>query len=1025
MPPQTDVLLVTVTPVETRTLLAAIKKINGEIEPEILQFDKQIYQYLGIINNSSIVHMQCEMGTVGLGAASQAISQGIRDLSPGCVIMVGIAFGVNPRKQKIGDVLVSGHLYLYEPQKINEVGNIFYRGSKVDCSSWLLQPFRILEARREPGPRLQVGLVLSGEKLIDNLDFREGLLAREPEAIGGEMEGAGLYVACHSAGVDWILVKGICDWADGNKSLNKNRRQERAATNAAHVVAKALTLVSLKRQEVAPRPFEESRASKSNISYHSSDAFVGRESELTKVQNWALSDTLPWVYCLWGTGGIGKTRLAEEVARRLFDHFDLVWKVSFEAFRPDKSSVEKVEVQQIYGEIALSLGAENVNEAIQLHEFIKKIGVRALLILDNFETVENINTVRGVANLAASGIKCLVTSRNTFPLSTGVENWQVSTLTLPLLPKEDFMESEAAILFSKWVPVESPLRNISELKESEREAFLKILHITDGLPLAIQMVAANVERWRREKKVELRATGKPESEWLNALADSLNVSLIEYSKREAVEERHKKIGACFQWSLNLLPKKERKRFVTLCIFPYDFNTDSVIEICDVSKADLSDWKDRSVIHVNEDNRWFLVSLFREYMWGNLTQHSKDKYKDKIVNYFIRKIDSFLGEDKNILLYREYVFFMRYEIKTILYCRQNYAEYNSRNYLLLSNVQNALLMFGFYHELFSISRENYDLAKTIVIQRLDEANRGQWVDLMLKSMCDIGIFHLKMNNWDLSRKILSDAVEYSRFYKNRVWESFALSNLGEVFRYQGRWSDAVLCFENSMSINEDLNDFNSLALNLNNIGICADLIGDYKKAVSSLKESTRICTVYHNDEGLTNANTNLSAVYVKAKEFDKAQEILNTELQKSRILGDMKTEAILLANLGIVYVGMKKWDESLEVYKKCYEVFNERNDVFEKYRIIVNIANVYREKGDVEKAIELCLESIKCAEIYRDYIHIGHTWMHIAICYEDYNDIEKAFSACLKSIDILSLTEDTEGLRGAMEILEHIKTLKGS
>ena len=68
---------------------------------------------------------------------------------------------------------------------------------------------------------LSFGTILSGAKLVDSMDFRQQLRALEPEAIGGEMEGAGLYVACHDLKVDWILVKAICDFADGQKSRNK------------------------------------------------------------------------------------------------------------------------------------------------------------------------------------------------------------------------------------------------------------------------------------------------------------------------------------------------------------------------------------------------------------------------------------------------------------------------------------------------------------------------------------------------------------------------------------------------------------------------------------------------------------------------------------------------------------------------------------------------------------------------------------------------------------------------------------
>ncbi len=46
------------------------------------------------------------------------------------------------------------------------------------------------------------------------------------------MEGAALSVAARHYKVDWILVKAICDWADGNKSQSKEQRQKKAALNA-------------------------------------------------------------------------------------------------------------------------------------------------------------------------------------------------------------------------------------------------------------------------------------------------------------------------------------------------------------------------------------------------------------------------------------------------------------------------------------------------------------------------------------------------------------------------------------------------------------------------------------------------------------------------------------------------------------------------------------------------------------------------------------------------------------------------
>jgi nucleoside phosphorylase len=150
--------------------------------------------------------------------------------------MVGIAFGVDPQRQQIGDILVSQQLLGYDLQRVGTRVDggltIQARGDRPSASTRLLDRCRAGDLDWE-GPALHFGLVLSGEKLVDNYDYREQLRQLAPEAVGGEMEGAGLYAAAQRSKVDWIMIKAICDWADGNKGLDKDARQQQAAQNAA------------------------------------------------------------------------------------------------------------------------------------------------------------------------------------------------------------------------------------------------------------------------------------------------------------------------------------------------------------------------------------------------------------------------------------------------------------------------------------------------------------------------------------------------------------------------------------------------------------------------------------------------------------------------------------------------------------------------------------------------------------------------------------------------------------------------
>jgi nucleoside phosphorylase len=173
-----------------------------------------------------------QMGAVLSGAALQTTSESIDAIKPKAVIMGGIALGKSSEKQKLGDILVSKSIILYEQARVNEGGEVDYRGPKPESSRFLLN--RLIQHTThnysfdnvEKVAKVLSGPILTGEKLIDDSEFKNVLFKQFPDAIGGEMEAAGVYAACNAKNIPWIIVKSICDWADGNK--NKNFQAESA-----------------------------------------------------------------------------------------------------------------------------------------------------------------------------------------------------------------------------------------------------------------------------------------------------------------------------------------------------------------------------------------------------------------------------------------------------------------------------------------------------------------------------------------------------------------------------------------------------------------------------------------------------------------------------------------------------------------------------------------------------------------------------------------------------------------------------
>jgi nucleoside phosphorylase len=246
-----SVLLVTVNTIETKAVLDAVKKYGMQYGT---QHDGNLTYYdLGKLGGVRLFLVRSGMGSVGPDAAAVTISEAIARLKPSAIVATGIAFGVDRRKQEIGEILISEQMSLYEPQRASTTpdGKLqrIPRGDRVHASPRLLNRFKDGEIHWRNGPKLTFGLILSGDMLVDNLDERNALIQREPEAIGGEMEAAGLYSAAGREKVDWIVVKAICDWADGKKAKNKESNQERAAKNAAEFL-----LFVIRQGGLADRP---------------------------------------------------------------------------------------------------------------------------------------------------------------------------------------------------------------------------------------------------------------------------------------------------------------------------------------------------------------------------------------------------------------------------------------------------------------------------------------------------------------------------------------------------------------------------------------------------------------------------------------------------------------------------------------------------------------------------------------------------------------------------------------------------
>jgi predicted ATPase/DNA-binding CsgD family transcriptional regulator len=275
-------------------------------------------------------------------------------------------------------------------------------------------------------------------------------------------------------------------------------------------------------------------------------SFVGRESETADVTRLLERHQLVTVT---GPGGVGKTRLAVEAARRAADQFpDGVRMVELAPVREGTQVAAHLMTVLGLGERPGAAAADLLAEALAQR--------RMLLVLDNCEHVlDAAAEVCGSLLQAVDDVRILATSREHLWVA-GETRYRLSPLRLPeSADPEEVSRSEAVALF-----IDRALRTDPRFSLDGGNTALaaRVVERLDGMPLAIELAAARVE-----------------SLGIRGLAGVIDdaVRLLAGPDRSA-GSRHRSLEAVADWSYQLLSEPERRVLRRLAVFPGPFTLEA-------------------------------------------------------------------------------------------------------------------------------------------------------------------------------------------------------------------------------------------------------------------------------------------------------------------------------------------------------------------------------------------------------------------------------------------------------------------
>jgi predicted ATPase/DNA-binding CsgD family transcriptional regulator len=299
-------------------------------------------------------------------------------------------------------------------------------------------------------------------------------------------------------------------------------------------------------------------------------SFVGRRRDVAEVRRLLSTSRL---VTLTGPGGVGKTRLALEVANAVHRSF------------PDGTVL--VELDQVsdpalvVNQIAVSVGLREQGGRAPLEMLTDYLASRQLLlVLDNSEhVVEAIAELADALLHACPELRILATSREWLGIA-GEVVFAVVPLGLPDAdqPGTDQPESRNLLQYGAvelFVDRATAVVSDYDLTERNRSEVAEICRRLDGLPLAIELAAARLRAFS-EKEVLARLSDHP---------DLLS------SPRSYAPSRQRTLGACIEWSHGLCSDREQLLWARLSVFAGGFELDTAEEVCSgdgLAAADVSE-----------------------------------------------------------------------------------------------------------------------------------------------------------------------------------------------------------------------------------------------------------------------------------------------------------------------------------------------------------------------------------------------------------------------------------------------------
>ncbi|HUJ29762.1 MAG TPA: protein kinase [Candidatus Acidoferrum sp.] len=626
--------------------------------------------------------------------------------------------------------------------------------------------------------------------------------------------------------------------------------------------------------------------------------FVGREKEVAGAKELLLREDVR-LLTVTGPGGIGKTRLAVEVASGLVDRFP--GGIHFVPLSPvsDPRLLASVIVQTLG---LRETGGQSPLETFKKH-LLDSLRAPMLFLLDNFEHL--IQGAPTVAELLAIGpnLKILVTSRAALHVY-GEHEFPVPPLALPdsrsTPPVEVLSQYPAVALFVQRAVAAKP---DFELNRENAPAIVEICARLDGLPLAIELAAARIKvlsptsmRTRLASRLQLLTGGARD-----------------------LPERQQTLRAAIDWSYDLLSPAEQKLFRRLSVFAGGCTLEGVEAVCD-TKGDLDlDLLDGMASMVDK-------SLMQQVEQAN--GESRFVMLETIREYAREKLEASLEEAPTKRSHAAYCLVLAEEEATA----QSGAEK------------------GAWLERFGLEHDNFRAA----LEWLTETGEAEWG---LRLGAALFRFWETREYLAEGRDRLGKLLRLARAEAPTKLRARVLFAAAVLARDQGDYVSAETLHGESLDIARQLHDQQGVAVCLNALAVVARDQNDLTLAHSLFEENLMLWRELGDRKAVARALSNLATIVRLQGDYARTRSLYAECLSIFQELGDRTGVAWSLNSQGDVARDQGDSEAARALYEEALTIFRELDDRWGIAGTLIDLGTLTREQLDCSAAYPLYRESL--------------------------------------------------------------------